>query len=123
MNCDDVRVLYTKGSGPGGQAKNKLETCVVLMHIPTNISVRIDGRSRVHNEKEAWRILEDRLKKVHNNIEDSIENTNRFDQIGYGKRGNKKRSYKVKDNLVIDHDTNKKIQLKDILKGRIELLK
>lgn len=46
----------------------------------------------------------------------------RRDQIGNGDRGDKRRTYRVKDAIVIDHITNKTASFKDILKGRIELL-
>jgi protein subunit release factor A len=58
------------------------------------------------------------LKELYSELEDE-----RSSQIGNGERGNKKRTYRVKDNVVIDHDTNKKVQLKEFIKGRIELLK
>ena len=61
LNKNDVRVIFSKGSGPGGQNKNKVVTCVELRHEPTGISVRIDGRSRINNEKIAWDELEKRL--------------------------------------------------------------
>lgn len=34
----------------------------------------------------------------------------------------KRRTYRVKDSIVIDHVSGKKISLRDILRGRIELI-
>ena len=48
----------------------------------------------------------------------------RREQIGVvGGRGDKRRSYRVKDSMVIDHITGKTAKLKDILRGKITLLK
>jgi protein subunit release factor B len=45
----DIRV--TKGSGPGGQHKNKVETCVIVTHIPTGITEKCqDSRSQYRNK-------------------------------------------------------------------------
>jgi protein subunit release factor A len=53
-------------------------------------------------------------------ISEAVEE--RRDQIGNGDRGDKRRTYRVKDAIVIDHVTNKTASLKDILRGKIELL-
>lgn len=34
---DDCQVKRTRGSGPGGQHRNKVETAIVITHIPTGI--------------------------------------------------------------------------------------
>ena len=88
-----------------------------------DIRVRIDGgRSRSQNEKEAWRVLEERVKsridsKFRKNLSNSIKN-----QVGSGGREDKIRSYRIKDNLVIDHRTGKTITVKELYKGKLNLL-
>ena len=47
----ECRVEFTRGSGPGGQHRNKVETVVRLTHLPTGIVVtgserRSQGRNR-----------------------------------------------------------------------------
>lgn len=37
MNRSDVKVERIRGSGPGGQNKNKVASCVRLTHLPTGI--------------------------------------------------------------------------------------
>ena len=118
----DVKKIYTRGSGPGGQHRNKVETCVVLTHIPTNISARIDGRKRSHNEKEAWKILDQRVSEYYNGILDNNVVENRRSQIGTGSRGDKTRTYNTKNDKVVDHITGKKCSFKKFMKGKIELL-
>lgn len=118
----DIKKIYTRGSGPGGQHRNKVETCVMLTHIPTNISARIDGRRRSQNEKEALKILQQRVCEYYNSISDSNVVETRRNQIGTGSRGDKTRTYNTKNNKVVDHNTGKKCSLKKFMKGKIELL-
>lgn len=33
----DFQVIYSKGSGPGGQHRNKVETCVTIIHLPSGL--------------------------------------------------------------------------------------
>ena len=44
-------------------------------------------------------------------------------QIGNGGRSDKKRTYRVKEDLVIDHITGKTARLSKVIKGNLELLK
>lgn len=61
----DVKVDFTKSSGPGGQNVNKRETAVRVTHIPTNISVHVDGqRSQAQNREKAIEVLKGRLFKL-----------------------------------------------------------
>lgn len=122
INLNDIEKRYTRGSGNGGQNKNKVHSCVVLIHKPTGISVRIDGRDQGKNEKEAWRVLRERLQNKSNQKFAKDLKQIRQDQIGLGFRGEKRRTYRVQDGIVIDHLTNKKIALTEIYKGKIERL-
>lgn len=119
---DDVERRYTRGTGKGGQNKNKVHSCVVLVHKPTGISVRIDGRDRGRNEKEAWKILTERLQKEKDLKLQKEISKERDDQTGNGKRGEKRRTYRVRDNIVIDHITDKKTSLDEVYRGNINLL-
>jgi peptide chain release factor 1 len=122
LDRSEVNRVYTRGSGPGGQNKNKVNSCVVLTHKPTGISVRIDGRDQPKNELEAWTILEKRLRDLHEEKINKEVCSTRNNQIGNGERGNKRRTYRVKDDLVIDHTTGKQTKFKFIERGKVELL-
>jgi len=52
----DVEFVATRGSGPGGQARNKIETCIVATHKPSGLSVRIDSRSQYQNKRIALQV-------------------------------------------------------------------
>lgn len=123
LNEDEIDRKYTRSSGKGGQHRNKVETCVVLTHKPTGIQVRIgNNRERHRNEEIAWEEMERRIKEIYFSKLKGNEVNNRREQIGNGSRGDKRRTYRVKDDLVIDHITNKKVKLKEILKGNLELI-
>ena len=37
---NDIREIFARSSGPGGQNVNKVASCVILQHIPTGIQVK-----------------------------------------------------------------------------------
>lgn len=122
INLDNVDKKYTRGSGNGGQNRNKVETCVVLSDKETGISVRYQGqRFRGQNEKMAYKLLEEKLKKVSSSSASNQENNQRTEQIDVDK--GRRRTYKLKDGIVIDHHTNKKMSTKDLFKGNFDKLK
>jgi protein subunit release factor B len=60
----EVEVTHLKGSGPGGQNKNKRMTGVRLVHGPTGIVVMsTERRSQAQNLSNAYERLEERLRK------------------------------------------------------------
>ncbi len=60
----DVKIEFSKSSGPGGQNVNKRETAVRILHIPTNISAHVDSeRSQLQNKERALEILKSKLYK------------------------------------------------------------
>jgi peptide chain release factor 1 len=118
----EYRLETTRGTGNGGQHKNTTDSCVVVTHIATGIKVVRDGRNQHKNKEDALKELKTRVNNFYRtgHIEESVEE--RRDQIGKGDRGDKRRTYRVKDGLVIDHITQKTANIKDIYKGKIELL-
>lgn len=94
----------------------------MLKHLPTGIIVKVDGRSQAQNEKNAFQELQKKLYIIEqqNSVNNIVNSRNK--QMVKGGRADKRRTYRVKDDIVIDHVTNKKVKLKFISKGQIFLL-
>lgn len=74
LDDKDLEEQMVRGSGPGGQATNKTNNCIVLKHKPTGIVVKCHmTRSATQNRKEARRLMVARLDDRING-EFSIEN-------------------------------------------------
>jgi peptide chain release factor 1 len=119
LNPAEVKVTTTRGSGPGGQHRNKVETCVTATHEPTGLSVRIDGRSQTANRRMAFAILAAKLQDLRASSRAQRENLDRKDQVGSGMRGDKVRTYRVRDDQMVDHRTGMKTRLSSWLRGEV----
>jgi len=113
----DVEITTTKGSGPGGQKRNKTESCVVAIHKPSGITVRIDMRSQYQGRSMAMKVLSARLYQLECEKINNEKDTTRKQQVGSGMRGDKIRTYRSQDDQVTDHRTGEKWRLKDWLRG------
>lgn len=93
-----------------------------MTHIATGISVRRDGRHQHKNKSDALEELTKRVNSFYRTGHDEIGIEERRAQIGDGACSDKRRTYRVKDSIVVDHITGKTVSLKDIMRGKIELL-
>ena len=60
----DLKIEFTRSSGPGGQNVNKRETAVRVVHLPTNLSAHSESeRSQERNRETAIQILRGKLYK------------------------------------------------------------
>lgn len=81
VSKDDVRMDTFRGSGAGGQHRNKTDSCVRLTHLPTKISVvATEQRSQHQNREVAWKRLQQRLDEAstlddHNKINTQRQGT------------------------------------------------
>jgi peptide chain release factor 1 len=117
LDYSSVDISTTKGSGPGGQHRNKTESCVVVTHRPTGITVRIDGRSQHQNKQAAMKLLAARVQEHNLNAAVAQQDQQRRAQVGSGMRGDKVRTYRTQDDQVNDHRTGQRWRLRDWVKG------
>ena len=123
LNDKEIVKQYTCSRGNGGQNVNRLKTCCILIHVPTGIMVRSEKtRNQKKNEELAYQRLYEKLKLIEDKKNYEKNKNYRNDQIGNGNRGTKRRTYRIREDIVTDHITGKSCRWKDILKGKIELL-
>jgi peptide chain release factor 1 len=119
----DVDKQYTRSGGKGGQNVNKVSSCVILTHKTSGLQVKCqDTRDQKKNEDLAYQRLEEKLRAIAEEKHSQKVYQDRFDQVGNSSRSDKKRSYRLKEDLVIDHETGKQCSFRDFLKGKIDLL-
>jgi peptide chain release factor 1 len=119
----DLEESFTRGSGAGGQHRNKTDTCVILKHLPTGISVRVDGgRSQHINRQTALSVLRARLQDAEGERSIKDRNGRRKAQLGGGARGDKIRTVALQRDSVVDHRTGRSMKAKDYLRGNLREL-
>lgn len=62
---EQTDISFFRGSGPGGQNRNKVETGVRLFHRPSGVTVQASERSsQAQNRQQAFARLQDRLAEL-----------------------------------------------------------
>lgn len=116
----DLEMTTCRGSGPGGQHRNKTESAVQLKHKPTGMIVRCESeRSQQQNKESALRLMASRLAEAAANKRTEREADSRRQQIGSGERSDKVRTVQTQNNVVVNHLSGKKASLDKYLKGDI----
>ena len=122
----DVKEMITTAQGPGGQNVNKVATAVHLIHHPTGLEVRIqDTKSQAQNREKAWRLLRARLYEQQAARAEAERAETRSSMIGSARRAEKIRTYRYKENLVVDHRLGSaagSFNLTEIMAGRMQPL-
>lgn len=122
LNEKDLLITTTRGSGNGGQSRNKLETCVIVKDTKTGISVRCQTeRSQYQNKLLAIELLKAKISKIEKQKLIKETEDDRASQIGKLNRGSDKKVkiYKEKLNIVVDVKTKKKSSLSEWQKGKL----
>jgi peptide chain release factor 1 len=123
LDPNDVKESITTSTGPGGQNVNKVATAVHLIHEPTGIEVRMqDTKSQAQNREKAWKLLRARLFDVQKAKIDAERAEARNSMIGSGNRAEKIRTYRYKDNLIVDHRISGNYNLADVLSGNMQTM-
>lgn len=119
---DIETITQTGKQHAGGQNVNKVASAVRMKHLPTGISVFINGRDQGWNRKEARRILTAKVNAQKNAYASQNYGSLRQQQLGNSGRGDKIRTYNYIFGEIRDHRTERKMSIKDFGKGKFEQL-
>lgn len=117
LDLREVEIKKSLGTGPGGQHRNKTESCVTATHRPTGVAVRVDLRSQHQSLSVALQILAAKLADAEASQLESARNDARRAQLGSGMRGDKIRTYRTQDDRITDHRTNHTMSLRAWMRG------
>ena len=120
VDANDVKEMITTAQGPGGQNVNKVATAVHLIHEPTGVEVRMqDTKSQSQNREKAWKLLRARLYERQRAEQNAARAAERQAMIGSGNRAEKIRTYRYKDNIVVDHRVGQSFNLQETMAGKM----
>jgi len=118
VRSSDFEWQATRGSGAGGQHRNKTSSAVILRHIPTGIVVRCESeRSQHSNRRTAMSLLLFKLRTQSQEGAQAGRAKLRRDQVGRGCRGDKIRTVAVQRDEVVDHRLNKRWSYREYERG------
>ena len=107
-----------RGTGSGGQKRNKTESTVQLTHRPSGVQVRCEtSRSQQHNRAMALVLLRARLWAAERERLHGARASERRAQVGSGMRGDKRRTIRCQDGIVTDHLLGRRWPLRAYLRG------
>jgi peptide chain release factor 1 len=119
----DLDEKFTRGSGKGGQHRNKTDTAVQLRHKPSGLSVRVEnGRSQAANRDTALRLLRARLSEAKQQAQQAERHRERREQAGSGQRGDKIRTIALQRDQVTDHRSGRSCSVRDYMRGKLSSL-
>lgn len=114
----DVVFTPTRGSGPGGQNRNKVSSAVIAKHVPSGLTVRCETeRSLTQNKRLAVDLMKSKLQSAVESAVTGAEAADRRDQVGSGERGDKRRTIAEQRDEVTDHISGKRWRYRDYVKG------
>lgn len=102
--------------------KNKTLSAVKCIHIPTGTKQERDSRSQSKNKIDAKEAVDGILDEMILTEQLLNQNEMRSNMVGSGMRGDKIRTYRFQEDIIIDHIHNKKYNLKKILRGNVNLI-
>ena len=121
MADEDLDVFTYRGSGKGGQHRNKTDSAVRVVHRPTGTTVIVEhGRSQWQNLQQAKTVLAQRLQEAARRVDSDKVLSDRNRQIASGERPLKQFTHNQQRSVVESHETGEIWRWSDFYRGRID---
>lgn len=110
-----------RGTGKGGQHQNTTDSAVRLTHVPSGITVSVQGRKQWQNRVAAWDELRSRIAHAQMAAAAAERNEKRTQQVSGTDRAAKGWTWCAYRDQVTDHQTGQTWRYRDVARGKVNL--